>query len=513
MTARREKRCLQPRLEQVFREGRGASAAGNSQPWRSCGKEQAPESPAQPDPPVSVSGLHPGKPEAGAAPLPSAGALEHGSAAPEGMRAERGPQSSGDARGAPPSLGDTPAGTAPAPRPALGRCCHLPAPPHRPYRLSVRSPGSLRSGSDPHVAATLSPCLASSLHLIIPISLISTPLQPFTPPFFHRCSSSCLHPFSSSSLQVFIPASLPLFTLKSPHPSIPALSLRVPAGPALPLASHTVQSPKHSHGPAALVQLLPILPGRELQSRGREGEFAFPTAPSPPKQAEEGGHHCDTGKLRHSPVKCAAHRLGLVEAQNILCPSSQAQLGSESPLPLQSAFPHTLAAAGITTDPQSPLRAKWHLTSSFEHAMENNPGELREKGDMEIPVRTLTQLRAVAQHLHLHHAADAGLWQLQCPRSRTGRQGAYPHRAQGVPMGLRTSSQLHALVLIPTIQSQHQACKHPAWKSTFPSPRVQAGAALHNVYRSMFSFLYRKKLLLDPGLRILVTSHPSPPLP
>lgn len=60
-------------------------------------------------------------------------------------------------------------------------------------------------------------------------------------------------------------------------------------------------------------------------------------------------------------------------------------------------------------------------------------------------------------------------------------------------MGLRTSSQLHAFVLIPTIQSQHQACNHPAWKNTFPSSRLQVGAALHNVYRSMFSFLHRKK--------------------
>lgn len=35
--------------------------------------------------------------------------------------------------------------------------------------------------------------------------------------------------------------------------------------------------------------------------------------------------------------------------------------------------PHILAAARLTVDPQSPLRAKWHLTSSFGHAMEKQP--------------------------------------------------------------------------------------------------------------------------------------------
>lgn len=76
-----------------------------------------------------------------------------------------------------------------------------------------------------------------------------------------------------------------------------------------------------------------------------------------------------------------------MEGQSVLCLSYKISCGQNYPCLCNLPFPHILAAARLTMDPQSPLRAQWHLRSSFGHAMENNPGELREKGDMEIPVR------------------------------------------------------------------------------------------------------------------------------
>ena len=78
-----------------------------------------------------------------------------------------------------------------------------------------------------------------------------------------------------------------------------------------------------------------------------------------------------------------------------------------------------------------------------------------------------------------------------------------------VPTGLRASPRLHASMVIPAAQSRHQAGKHPARKSAFPSPRRRAGSSTAQRFRQYVFFFYRKKLLLDPGLRFLATSRLS----
>lgn len=254
--------------------------------------------------------------------------------------------------------GTPPAAPPPHRGPALGRCCHLPAPPHRPHRLSLGSPALSELDLIP---TTLSPCLYSSLH---PISLIPTPPQPFTPP----------------SLLFFIPASLPFLILISPRASIPALSQG---------HSWTCPSPgtPHSSAPRAQpqcpVQPPPTLPGRGLQSRAREEESAIPTATSPPKQAEEGSCDCDREtEARPSEVHCtqAGTGRGTEHPVPVLPNSAGVRIIPAFAIHLPP-YPHCCRTLRATDSQVTPYKQFWACNGKTAL------GELREKGDMEIPVR------------------------------------------------------------------------------------------------------------------------------
>lgn len=120
-----------------------------------------------------------------------------------------------------------------------------------------------------------------------------------------------------------------------------------------------------------------------------------------------------------------------------------------------------------------------------------NTNELREKGEIEVTCQgTCCVVLRVTTHPALRCGSAPPSPPLCYHRAVTVPAPQEQDWQTGwqVPTGLRASPQLHTSMAVPVTQSRRQVREHPAWKSTFPSPRCQAGssAAQHSQQPGLF---------------------------
>uniref|UniRef100_A0A8C8A9D8 Uncharacterized protein n=1 Tax=Otus sunia TaxID=257818 RepID=A0A8C8A9D8_9STRI len=86
------------------------------------------------------------------------------------------------------------------------------------------------------------------------------------------------------------------------------------------------------------------------------------------------------------------------------------------------------------------------------------------------------------------------------------RGSGRPHGAQGIPTAPRTHSNTCNTEPASGLKASHL-------EKLLPVPTVLGRQQRSVMVPAVHFHFYRKKLLLDPGLRFLATSHLSPPFP